>query len=131
MGRAPSRDSVASSKRPFAITDLKLRALPVLLTFLLGIGVPLLGLPVRWLLAQIVSADLLAKYPWLYLYAGHTGQLVGALACIAVMRRFIPGHYGLRLPRGRSYIGAAVAWASWLPISWQGFRGGYGYFSMK
>ena len=94
----------------FAITDLKLSALPLLVTFLVGMGVPQLGLPLRWLLGRIASPDQLAIYPWLSLYAGHTGQLLGALACIAVMRRFIPGYYGLRLPPRKSYIGAAIAW---------------------
>lgn len=46
--------------------------------------------------------------PWLYWQ--HAGQFVVALVAIAVVRRLVPTDYGLHPPRGRSYVGAAVAW---------------------
>lgn len=52
-----------------------------------------------------------ANVAWLYVQ--HAGQLVVALALIALFKRTImPADYGLHAPRGRSYVPAALLWGA-------------------
>jgi membrane protease YdiL (CAAX protease family) len=45
-----------------------------------------------------------------YLYVHHAFQLALALIAVAALKRLVPADYGLHRPRGKSYVGAAVAW---------------------
>jgi uncharacterized protein len=45
-----------------------------------------------------------------YLYVHHTYQLALGLIAVAVLKRLVPADYGLHRPRGKSYVGVAVAW---------------------
>jgi uncharacterized protein len=45
-----------------------------------------------------------------YLYVHHTFQLALGLIAIAALKRLVPADYGLHRPRGKSHLGAAVAW---------------------
>ena len=46
--------------------------------------------------------------PWLYVH--HAFQLVLAFIAIGIVRRFVPADYGLHMPRGKTYVRAAVLW---------------------
>jgi hypothetical protein len=45
-----------------------------------------------------------------YLYVHHAYQLALGLVAVAVLKRLVPADYGLHRPRGKSYVGAPVAW---------------------
>lgn len=45
-----------------------------------------------------------------WLYIQHFFQLALALCVIALLKRMAPADYGLHMPRGKSYIGAALVW---------------------
>lgn len=90
---------------------LRLKLIPLLVTVALAVGVPLAGAfmaeGVNWLFH--LHMQLGANLPWLYLQ--HAGQLIVALLVIAILKyRFVPADYGLHLPRGKTYIWAAILW---------------------
>lgn len=83
---------------------LRLRALPILVTTVLGLAVPYLAvylgiLSHRWLHTPARRGPVL---PWLYMQ--HGLQLGIALLVIAVLKRWVPADYGLHLPRQKSYL---------------------------
>jgi hypothetical protein len=90
--------------------QLKLKLMPLLVTVGLGVGVPYLGA----YLARLASRILGVASPhgpilhWLYLQHGF--QCLLALIAIFIVRRFVPADYGLHWPRGKTYIGPAIAW---------------------
>ena len=45
-------------------------------------------------------------------YSQHGFQLVLALIAIAILKRLVPADYGLHLPRGKTYVGAALLWGA-------------------
>jgi uncharacterized protein len=63
------------------------------------------------LAAHLAAAPLApgATLPWLY--TQHAFQLLLALIGIALIRRWVPGDYGLHWPRQRSFIGTAILWS--------------------
>lgn len=90
----------------------RLKLLPLVVTFLLGFGLPMLAA-----YAAIFSSKLFhtpspqgPTLPWLY--AHHAFQLLLALVAIAVVKRFIRADFGLHLPRGKSYVPAALMWGA-------------------
>jgi uncharacterized protein len=100
-----------------ATPRLRLKAVPLLVTAALGIGVPLAG----GLMASGVSkllhlhVQVGANLTWLYLQ--HAGQLIAALLVIALLkRRFAPADYGLHWPRGKSYIWPAILWGTFFGV---------------
>ena len=88
----------------------RFRPVPILVVVLLGFGLPILAAilaqaAIRVLRLSITPGD---NAPWLY--AHHTAQLLLALIAIVVVKRFVPGDYGLHLPRGKTYVRAAILW---------------------
>lgn len=95
---------------------LRLKALPLITTILLAIGVPYLAaflavLASRFAHAPAASGPLL---PWLY--SQHAFQLLLALIAIALLRPWVPADYGLHWPRKRGYFLAAVLWGAFFGI---------------
>jgi membrane protease YdiL (CAAX protease family) len=89
---------------------LLLKPVPILVVTALGFGLPYLAayaaiLCSHWFHTPSPRGPIL---PWLY--SQHAFQLIFALIGIAVMKWFVPADYGLHLPRGRSYLGAAILW---------------------
>lgn len=89
----------------------RLKIVPLLVAAALGYGVPY---GAGWL-AYLCSRFLHTPSPtgplvqWLYMQHGF--QLLLALAVIAVLKyRFVPADYGLHLPRGKTYVWAALFW---------------------
>ena len=88
----------------------RLRLLPILLVLVLGFAtLQLAGLATR---AIVHNATPGADWPiWLRITVAETFELLFALIGIAVARRFLPAaNFGLRWPRGRTYLGWAVFW---------------------
>lgn len=91
-------------------SGLRLKLVPILVVAALGFGLPYLAgyaafFSSKWLHTPSPHG---ATLPWLY--AQHAFQLIVALIAIAITKRFVPADYGLHLPRGKTYIGAAVLW---------------------
>jgi membrane protease YdiL (CAAX protease family) len=88
----------------------RLRFVPILVTILLGLGLPALS-------AELIDyarhysrlvpgmADQLA-----WLYAQHGMQMVLALVAIIVFKGWLGGDFGLHMPRERSYVLPATLW---------------------
>jgi hypothetical protein len=88
----------------------RVKPLPILVVIVLGLGLPYLAA-----YAAIACHALLhtpshhgPTLPWLYMH--HLFQLLVALIAIAVLQWLRPFDAGLRLPPGKSYVGAAIAW---------------------
>jgi uncharacterized protein len=101
-----------SSLPLFALSNVHLRALPFAMVLLLAVA----GLVPGFLAIALVTAHFhlslaqLQAMPWLAGYAGETGYLIGALICIGLLSKGRFGDFGLRLPRGNSYLKAALLW---------------------
>jgi hypothetical protein len=88
----------------------RFRLVPVLVVVLLGLGLPILAAIFAQAAIRVLHLSIMpgANAPWLYVH--HTVQLLLALIAIAVVKRFVPGDYGLHLPRGKTYVRAAILW---------------------
>jgi len=88
----------------------------IALTILLGPGLPILAA----ICAQAASLRLglpSIKGPTLpWLYSQHAFQLVLALIAIFILKRLVPGDYGLHRPPGKTYVSAAVVWGVFFGI---------------
>lgn len=90
---------------------LRLKLLPLLVTGALAIGIPVAGGVVAWGASYLLHLQVrVGEYVgWLYLQ--HTGMLIISLLAIAIFKyRLVPADYGLHWPRGKTYIGPALAW---------------------
>jgi membrane protease YdiL (CAAX protease family) len=84
------------------------RPVPVLVTLLLGLGIPIVAGILAALLSRLIPIPppKIVLLPWLYLQ--HAFQLLLSLVAIMLIKRHVPADYGLHLPRGRSYAGPAL-----------------------
>ena len=107
FGRANAQDT-----RPplFRIDGVKLHAWPILLTILLGFGIPILAQLLVLIVQHFIPLPDRPANPWMEYYYDHAAQLVLALIAISVMKGFVKADYGLHAPRGDSYIAAAIFW---------------------
>jgi membrane protease YdiL (CAAX protease family) len=79
----------------------------ILIAFLLGAGILLLSS----LTVAVLHAVGLPERPqmrWVGFYYDHIAELGYTLAAIWLLKKRIPGDYGLRLPAGKSYVAEAV-----------------------
>lgn len=88
----------------------KLKAVPILIAVGLGIGILFLSFLSVEIVKLIVKLPERPQMPWIVEYYEHFFLLVYALAAIRIVGNHRPADYGLHLPLGKSYIGAAVAW---------------------
>jgi hypothetical protein len=79
----------------------------ILLGGAIPIGGAMLALGITRILHLAVSPG--NNLPWLYWQ--HAGQAFLAIVAVLIARRLVPTDYGLHLPKGKTYLGAAVAWA--------------------
>lgn len=96
---------------------LRLKLVPLLVTVLLGLGVPVAGALLAYGVIQLLGLHVSpgANLPWLYLQ--HTFQLLIALLAIAILKyRFVPADYGLHWPRGKTYLGPAILWGAFFGV---------------
>jgi len=91
---------------------LRLKIVPLLVVAALGVGVPYLAAYVAIFSSKVLHTPSPhgPTLPWLYMH--HALQAVIALAAIAVVKRFVPGDYGLHWPRGKTYIQPAILWGA-------------------
>jgi hypothetical protein len=100
----------AIRRRLFHTEGVKLRAVPILVTLLVGFGIPILSAFLVDLLEHFVHLPDRPNLPWQNLYYHHAVQLVLSLLAIMFLKPFLRGDHGLHMPRGKSYVGAAIAW---------------------
>ncbi|MGH6870115.1 MAG: CPBP family intramembrane glutamic endopeptidase [Rhizomicrobium sp.] len=79
----------------------------ILVTAALAFAMPAISGTITHLLHQRFGTPY-AGLPGLYVQHGF--QLAVALAFILVLKRLVPADYGLHMPRGKSYVRAAVLW---------------------
>lgn len=89
----------------------RLKIVPVLVAAAVGFAVPYAGAWLAYFCHRLFhTASPTGPVIW-WLYMQHAGQLIVALAVIAILKyRFIPADYGLHMPRGRTCIGSAILW---------------------
>ena len=88
----------------------RFRLVPIIVIIVLGTGLPILAAILAQIAIRLLHLPVTpgANAPWLYVH--HTAQLLLALIAIVVAKRVVPGDYGLHLPRGKTYVRAAVLW---------------------
>ena len=105
-----SDEESTSSSALFSVSDVHLPVSPFVMVLLLtaaGMAPGVLAVilvTLHWTPAQ------LAAMPWLSGYASETGFLIGSLICIGFLSKGRFGEFGLQLPRGKSYLKAALLW---------------------
>jgi membrane protease YdiL (CAAX protease family) len=87
-----------------------LKAVPILIALLLGVGILLLSNAAVELAKFLVKLPERPEMPWIMRYYEHFAQLVFALLAIFWMKRRHPGSYGLQWPPGKSYVAPAIFW---------------------
>jgi membrane protease YdiL (CAAX protease family) len=105
--------SSASNSTPLlAVVDLRLKVWPILAAVGLAVFPILLSGATASLGTNFIGPKKAAENPWLVLYMGHTGLLIGALVCIALLGKGKFEKFGLRFPSSRTYAGVALAWGA-------------------
>jgi uncharacterized protein len=89
---------------------LRLKILPLVLVTVMGIGIPYLAGYAAYFSSRLFHTPSPhgATLPWLYMQ--HGMQCLFALLAIAVVKRYVPGDYGLHWPRQKTYILPAILW---------------------
>lgn len=105
-----SVSDVSPSSDKSAPPRFRLKFLPILYTLLLGLLVLFLAANSTALVEKIFKLPKYADMPWVEIYYGHIAQLFWALVAIAILKWVSPGNYGLRWPKGKTYIRAAIMW---------------------
>lgn len=88
----------------------RLKFVPLVLTFLLGFGLPMLAAYIAVLSSKLLHTPSPHGPTLAWLYAQHAFQLVLGLVAIGVLKLFIDADFGLHLPRGKTYVPEAVLW---------------------
>jgi membrane protease YdiL (CAAX protease family) len=90
----------------------RLKIVPILVTIVLGFGLPYLAAYCAAALSRFfhTPSPRGPALPWLWVHHGF--QLLLGLIAIAIVKRFVPADYGLHWPREKTYIGAAVVWGA-------------------
>jgi uncharacterized protein len=105
------KTSARGEKLPlFRIDGVKLRALPILVAILLGFGLPALAQLIVEVVQHFIPLPDRPANPWMEYYYVGAAQLVLTLIAIAFVKGFVKGDYGLHMPRGDSYVAAAIFW---------------------
>jgi membrane protease YdiL (CAAX protease family) len=107
---------VGSATSIFSISDLRLRAWPILAT--IGLGVVVI-LPSGYVLALFVKQTGMQRamaMPWLGLLVNHAVMLIIALALIAWLSKGKLSDYGLQWPKVKGYELAALAWGAFFGV---------------
>lgn len=94
----------------FQITELKLKVWPFLVLLGLFIVITFAAGGAEALALKFLPADQVKAMPWMMLFPHHAGMLIAGLILIAIFSRGRLRDYGLRMPAGKSYVAAALAW---------------------
>jgi CAAX protease family protein len=88
---------------------MKPSSVPLLVVTALGLGMPILAAYVANKALHTPSPHE-PTLPWLYVH--HALLALIALTAIAVVKRSVPGDYGLHWPRNKTYILPAILWGA-------------------
>jgi uncharacterized protein len=95
------------------VPRMRFKVVPILITAALGLGLPMIAAILSVLGARLVHVPLTPGYNLRFLYVQHAFQLILALFVIAIFKYWlVPGDYGLRWPRGKTYILPAFLWGA-------------------
>lgn len=87
------------------------KIIPLLVAAALGVGVPYGAGYLAYFCSRVLHTPSPEGPLVQWLYMQHGFQLALALAVIAALKRWlVPADYGLHLPRGKTYVWAAVLW---------------------
>lgn len=100
-----------------AETGFRLRLVPLLITAGLSVAIPTLAVVLTGLAGKAFLASWRHGPDLSFLYLQHGFQLALALIAITVMKRFVPGDYGLHWPRGKTYVRPAILWSALLGMA--------------
>ncbi len=92
--------------------QIRLRVWPILAA--VGLVVPsilLTGVGHK-IVSRHLSMQTTMAMPWIEVYVGHAGMLLGALLTIAIVGKGRFREYGLRLPAGPTYAQPALRWGA-------------------
>jgi uncharacterized protein len=110
--RASGRQDRGGDAPPF-----RLKLVPIVVTAVLGLGLPIAAAILSVLGARLIHAPLTPGYNLRWLYMQHGIQLVLALGVIAIFKYWlVPTDYGLSWPRGKTYILPAILWAAFFAV---------------
>ncbi len=96
----------------FSVSNVQLRVWPFVALLLLLAAAMAPGVLALFLVSAHLHLTLaqLQAMPWLPLAASETGYVIGSLICIGFLSKGNFGEFGIRLPRGKSYLKAAFLW---------------------
>jgi uncharacterized membrane protein (DUF441 family) len=100
---SPSLDVLNSPNRRFLA---RWWPVPIGIAAVLGLGLPWVAFGCTELSLSIMGFGKLPVTDWVYIH--HGIQLCLALLAIALVKKWVPGDYGLHLPHGRSFVGVAI-----------------------
>ena len=107
----------AAIEAPAASPGFRLKLIPLLVTAALGYGAPVAGAHLAHGAIRLFHLGITPGFNVGWLYLQHSGQLLVALAVIAVLKyTVVPADYGLHLPRGKSYIWPATLWGIFFAV---------------
>jgi uncharacterized protein len=94
------------------------KAVPLVIATLLAGALPYLAAYIAYFCSRYLNTPAPPPngptLPWLYSHHGF--QLLLALIAIAIVKHFVPADYGLHWPRGKTYIGTAIAWGAFFGV---------------
>ena len=91
----------------------RLRFVPIVITAALGAGLPVAAAIAAVLSAKLAHIPLVSGDNLRWLFVHHAFQLALALIVIFILKYWlVPADYGLRWPRGKTYIGPAILWSA-------------------
>jgi membrane protease YdiL (CAAX protease family) len=89
---------------------LRLRLVPILVTAALAVAMPYLAFFCALFASRLLHFGSPHGPMLWYLYLHHAFQLLFGLIGIAVVKKYVPADYGLHMPPGPTYFGAALLW---------------------
>jgi membrane protease YdiL (CAAX protease family) len=93
-----------------SVSDVHLRVWPFVAVLLLAAAGMVPGALAIKLVTSYLTPAQQEAMPWLAGYTSETGFLIGSLICIGFLSKGRFGEFGLRLPRGKSYLKTAFLW---------------------
>ncbi|HEX5183119.1 MAG TPA: CPBP family intramembrane glutamic endopeptidase [Allosphingosinicella sp.] len=81
----------------------------ILAVILLAAGLPIGGAILAAGVTRILHLPVSPGDNLAWLYWQHAGQTLLAIVAILIAKRLVPGDYGLHLPKGKTYLGPAIA----------------------
>src|SRR5438128_1579459 len=94
----------------FSIDGLDLRAGPIVIALLVTLAILFLSQLLVEVAEHFIPLPDRPSNPWMRLCYVNGAQLLLTVLAIRVVRRWVPGDFGLRLPTGLGYVPWAILW---------------------